>query len=586
MGKILIVDFNEESLNHLSNLFTKKGFKVITAKNGREAFKKFEEEKPDLVITEILISGLDGLELCKKITYESERKVPVLIFTEVYKDIKFKQEIIKSYGAFSFFIKPYQEEELVFEVTNLLKEKTDEELRELLTTSITLDSILEESPFGEEKLSSTQVFNDIFDEKKPEDKKIDEEFEEIEKKLEKTLIDLNIDIKKFKKEIDLERKIKFEDNFLDKNKEFLLVKKIGNGKTGEVYKAKRKGVEGFEKIVAIKKIYPHLLEKNENFPKILIKEANLAAQFSHPNIIQIFDVRKEENYYLIIMEYVFGKDLNHTLHKLKEQGRIFPYIYTAVVGGKITEVLEYLYRKNDFVHGNLNPTNVLISYEGEVKISCFELSKAFSKIPNTLPSIDKNRISYMSPEQVHGEKITHTSDIFSLGCLLFEMVTGKKCFNGTTEVEILDRVGRGEIVPPSSMNPNVPDELENIILKALQFEPKNRYQSAIEIKKDLEKFLRSNAKSIPGEREIGRFMIKLFADEIEEKWIISESSTKDTLEKSDKFFLTTNNFPAKLPEDITWRNPFEITSLTKIGLPEETGSFKPEEIKSLTKTKN
>jgi serine/threonine protein kinase/DNA-binding response OmpR family regulator len=583
--KILIVDFNEESLNHLVNLFTEKGFKVISARNGIEAYKKFNDEKPDLVITEILISGFDGLELCKKIAYESERKVPVLIFTEVYKDFKFKRDIIKSYGAFSFFIKPYQENELIFEVTNLLKGKTEEELQELLTTSITLDSFLEKSPFEEEKLSSTEIFQDILNEKKPEKDTIQKELEEVDRKLEKTLIDLDIDIKKFKKEMDFERKIEFEDNYLDENKEFLIIKKIGKGKSGEVYKAKRKGVEGFEKIVAIKKIYSHLLEKNENFLKILIREANLAAQFSHPNIIQVFDLRKENDFYFIIMEYVFGKDLNSVLKKLKKLNRIFPYVYTAFIGTKISEALNYLYKKKSFVHGNLNPLNILISYEGEVKISCLELMKVFSEIPHTLPSIDKNRISYMSPEHVQGKEILHASDIFSIGCLLFEMATGKKCFGGETEIEVLDKIARGEIVPPSLKNPDIPDELENIILKTLQFEPKNRYQCVGELKTDLEKFIKNNAKIIPSEREIGRFLVKLFADEIEEKWVISESSTKSDYTRSINFSIT-DNPPLKLPEDYTRVNPFEITSPTGIGLPEDTGRMNSDRINSLTKTKN
>jgi tRNA A-37 threonylcarbamoyl transferase component Bud32 len=296
--------------------------------------------------------------------------------------------------------------------------------------------------------------------------------------------------------------------------QYLLLDLVAAGGMAEVFRAKRKGVEGFEKIVAVKRILSHL-SHNKEFVDMFIDEAKMVAGLSHPNIAQIFELGKIEDTYFIAMEYVDGKDLRTILTRVREKGIVPDVDLAALIAGKVGSALEYAHRQCDadgrelkIVHRDVSPQNILISHEGEVKLVDFGIAKAAVKAHHTDSGSLRGKLMYMSPEQAWGRSIDKRSDIFSLGVVLFEMLTGRNLFIGDSEMSILERVRRAEVVPPSSLNPAVPIELEAVATRALRKEPDERYQDASEMLSHLDAYLRR--RPAVGSADLARFLRSLF----------------------------------------------------------------------------
>ncbi|MGH9856754.1 MAG: protein kinase domain-containing protein, partial [Acidobacteriota bacterium] len=245
--------------------------------------------------------------------------------------------------------------------------------------------------------------------------------------------------------------------------QYLLLDKIATGGMAELFLAKRKGVEGFEKILAIKRILPHMSD-NEEFVTMFIDEAKLAAQLTHHNICQIFDLGKIENAYYIAMEYVNGKDLRAILRSSRAKTKPMPIDLAVLVISKIASALDYAHRKRgsngqplNLVHRDVSPQNILISYEGEVKLVDFGIAKAATKAHVTQHGALKGKLLYMSPEQAWGKTVDKRSDIFSLGIVLYELLTGRPLFfdENDTEVTILEKVREAKITPTREFNSRV-----------------------------------------------------------------------------------------------------------------------------------
>jgi TonB family protein len=303
---------------------------------------------------------------------------------------------------------------------------------------------------------------------------------------------------------------------------YLLIERIALGGMAEMFKAKQRGVKGFEKLVAIKRILPHLSQDRE-FVKMFIDEAKLAAQLTHQNIAQIYELGKIDGAYYIAMEYIQGKDLRAILTRLRETGRKMPVLLAAVIASKVANGLHYAHRKKGLdnrplkiVHRDISPQNVIISYEGEVKLVDFGIAKAAAKDSVTRMGAIKGKLLYMSPEQAWGKAIDHRSDIFSLGSLLFEMLTAERLFMADSEIAILEKVRNAEIPDILALRPDTPEELVRIMRKAIERDPEDRYQTAGEMKRDLDQFLFSHD-SVPGAEELAIFMRRLFQEEISEE---------------------------------------------------------------------
>jgi TonB family protein len=273
--------------------------------------------------------------------------------------------------------------------------------------------------------------------------------------------------------------------------QYVLLEKIATGGMAEVWKARMRGVEGFQKIVAIKKILPHLSD-NQDFIEMFIDEAKLAAQLNHNNIIHIYDLGKIQSSYYIAMEYIDGHDLKTILKRGEERDTPMSVEIALFVASKVASALDYAHRKHDFegkemslVHRDVSPQNVLISQEGDIKLCDFGIAKAASKASHTQAGALKGKLQYMSPEQAWGRNIDKRSDIFALATCLFEMLTSRKLFSGDNELSILEQVREARIVAPSQFNDEVTPEIDRIVQKALQKDPANRYQTAGEMERDI-----------------------------------------------------------------------------------------------------
>jgi tetratricopeptide (TPR) repeat protein len=303
---------------------------------------------------------------------------------------------------------------------------------------------------------------------------------------------------------------------------YLLIDKVGTGGMAELFMAKQTGLKGFEKVMAIKRILPHLTEDAE-FISMFINEAKLAALLTHQNIVQIFDLGHVENSYFIAMEYVMGKDLRTILQRAKALNLPMSIAHALLIITKVCAGLDYAHRKKDLagrdlniVHRDVSPQNILVSYEGEVKLVDFGIAKAASQSSETRTGILKGKLSYMAPEQAWGRAVDRRADIFAVGILLFELLTGHKLFKGDNDFNTLEKVREAKVEPtPTSLNKQVAPELEAIILKALAREPDNRFQSASELQTALEDHMSNKGYDFSTVR-LAQYLQNLFQHDIEQ----------------------------------------------------------------------
>ena len=271
----------------------------------------------------------------------------------------------------------------------------------------------------------------------------------------------------------------------------LLLERINVGGMAEVYRAKSFGVEGFERIVAIKRILPTLADDRE-FISMFVDEARIASHLTHQNIVQIYELGKEAGMFFISMEYVAGKDLRQILDGQKKQNARLDAVVGAFVIAKVCEALDYAHRKRDpagrdlgIIHRDVTPQNVIISYQGEVKLCDFGIAKAASRISRTQVGVLKGKFAYMAPEAVEGHDVDRRADIFALGIIFYEMLTGQRLFLGESDYATLEAVRAADIPSPAQLNPDLSPHLEAIVLKMLARDPQARYQWASEVHDDL-----------------------------------------------------------------------------------------------------
>ncbi|MCB9638324.1 MAG: protein kinase [Myxococcales bacterium] len=302
---------------------------------------------------------------------------------------------------------------------------------------------------------------------------------------------------------------------------YILLNKIAVGGMAEVFRAKSFGAEGFEKLIAIKRLYPHLTE-NLSFVRMFIDEAKLAATLNHVNTVPISDFGLQDDLYFIAMEYVRGCDLAALLHRCREYQQHIPLGLAVWVLIEICNGLDYAHRKHDdmgnflnLVHRDITPQNILISYEGEVKITDFGIARVqVLGRDETTGGVLKGKFSYMSPEQVRGDRMDHRSDIFSLGVVAWELLTCQKMFDGPNDYVILEKVREALFTPLRHVNPSLPPDLDHILMKALTRYPEDRYASVAEMRLDLLRFL-SRSHLFPSRAHLSAFIRKLFEDVFE-----------------------------------------------------------------------
>jgi hypothetical protein len=287
----------------------------------------------------------------------------------------------------------------------------------------------------------------------------------------------------------------------------------------EVFKAKSFGVEGFEKILAIKRILPSMAEDQE-FIEMFIDEAKIAGQLSHANICQIFELGRIGDSHFIAMEYVWGKDLLQIQNRFRRQRQTVPAVMAAFCASKICEGLDYAHRRKDaqakplgIIHRDVSPQNVLVSYEGEVKMIDFGIAKAVGRSSRTQAGVLKGKFGYMSPEQVRGLPIDRRSDVFAIGTILHELLTGERLFVADSDFATLEKVRNVDIRSPRALNPLVPEVLDRIVMRALAKNPDERYLWANELQEELQAFLMLEEPVFTA-KQLAQWMKETFAAEL------------------------------------------------------------------------
>jgi serine/threonine protein kinase len=309
---------------------------------------------------------------------------------------------------------------------------------------------------------------------------------------------------------------------------YFLLERINIGGMAEVFRAKAFGVEGFERLVAVKRILPSIAEDKE-FIRMFIEEAKLAVQLNHANVAQIFDLGVVDGSYYIALEHVHGRDLRGIFERCRQIGEAMPVAQACFIAMKVCEGLDYAHNKRDqqgrelaLVHRDVSPQNILVSFEGEVKLIDFGIAKAAGTGPKTQSGILKGKLSYMSPEQVRGLQVDRRSDVFSCGIVLYELLTGERLFVAESDYSTLEKVRNVEILPPSTYNRKIPDELERIVLKALTRDVEDRYPNAIDLHDELQAFVYT-AGEFYSRKDLAGWMKKVFGKEIEEETAKLES---------------------------------------------------------------
>src|SRR5262245_6923880 len=274
---------------------------------------------------------------------------------------------------------------------------------------------------------------------------------------------------------------------------YQIIGRLATGGMAEVYLALSGDVPGFRTLVVVKRILPHLAS-NAQFIRMFLDEARLAALLDHPNIVRIIEVGHDGEDYFLVMELVQGKPLSAVLRKAAREHRPPSAALTSFLLSQAAHGLAYAHTLTDgdnrplgVVHRDVSPQNVLISFEGAVKMIDFGVARAFGRVAHTSPGGLKGKIDYMSPEQASAEEVDHRADVFALGVVLWEALTGRRLFRRETELATMRAIVDDPIPHPSEMA-EIPAELDAIVMRALRKRKDARFASANEMAVALERF--------------------------------------------------------------------------------------------------
>jgi eukaryotic-like serine/threonine-protein kinase len=296
-----------------------------------------------------------------------------------------------------------------------------------------------------------------------------------------------------------------------------IIRKLAVGGMAELFLARQSGPKGFSKRVVIKRLLPGLTS-DQTLITMFLDEARLAARLNHANVVQIYDLGSEDGSYFIAMEYVHGRNLAELQNEEVERGAAIPHGVVAYIVSRICRGLHYAHTLTDqarrplqVVHRDVSPHNVIVSFQGAVKLLDFGIAKAASRAAETQAGLLKGKYAYMAPEQCKGELVDHRSDIFAAGIVLYELVCRRRLFRRNSDLATMHAVIEDPIPPPSAVHDEVPDELEAVIMRALNRRPEERYQSAQEMQVELEQALQANHWAM-GPDQVADYIRGIFPD--------------------------------------------------------------------------
>ena len=298
---------------------------------------------------------------------------------------------------------------------------------------------------------------------------------------------------------------------------YSLLYRIASGGMANVYLARMAGTAGFEKLVAIKRVHEHLTE-DEEFTKMLVDEARLVAKLTHPNVVSVLELGVAGHTHYMVMEYVHGESLLSLVRKQRPPVELCAKIIAQAAAG-VHAAHQLRGRDGELygvVHRDVSPGNILISYDGAVKVTDFGVAQAKGNLHVTAMGNVKGKVAYMAPEQARREPADHRIDIFALGIVLYEICTRRRLFKGKTEADTIAKLIALEVPRPSSRDKDFPPALERVILRALERDPDQRFQTAEEMQAALEAYLLEAGTTVLP-KHIAELMTGIFGDRIQER---------------------------------------------------------------------
>lgn len=312
----------------------------------------------------------------------------------------------------------------------------------------------------------------------------------------------------------IEQRLPGEEEIIGK---YRLIGILAEGGMARLYLAEQSGPQGFKKVVALKRVLPHLAGQPE-FREMFLREAIVAARLDHPHIVTTYELGEVNGQYFISMEYLPGEDLLATVRKTR-QDHPMPVEIAASIAQQCADALSYAHEIKfsdgptaSVVHRDVNPSNIVVTYHGEVKLLDFGIAKVRNSHADARSTNFKGKLSYSAPEQLAGEPLDGRADIFCLGIVLWECLTGSRLFAGPSEAARIEAIRSRAIVPPSTLRKEIPPELDEIVMKALNRDRNLRFPSAREFSDVLLGFLAPPTKGAPP-RAIGAWLEGLFGSE-------------------------------------------------------------------------
>jgi serine/threonine protein kinase len=295
---------------------------------------------------------------------------------------------------------------------------------------------------------------------------------------------------------------------------YTIVRKLAEGGMAEIFLGRQHGSEGFHRQVVLKRIHTAFLA-DAQFRNMLVDEAHISMGLHHNNIVQILDLGRAGGRLFLVLELVDGWDLARILERTAEAKFPLPVGLGLYLIAEVCRALSYAHGRTDLegrpmgiVHRDVSPQNVLVSDQGEVKLTDFGIAKAMTKRERTATGVVKGKIAFMSPEQACGQPLDGRSDLFSLGTLLYLVSTGVRPFEAATDFEIFARVQKGIFTPPEDVRPELSPALAQVIRRAMSVDPEQRYQTADELLVDIEGIWRTEF-SAPGSTELKLWLVEL-----------------------------------------------------------------------------
>ena len=311
---------------------------------------------------------------------------------------------------------------------------------------------------------------------------------------------------------------------------YAILAKLATGGMAELFLARTASSAGVERYVVLKRVLPHRAH-DHHFVSMFLEEARLAAQLQHPNIAQVFDTGKLGDSYFFSMEYVHGETVRELAHRAQQLGEAIPLGCVLTIAASAAAGLHHAHERLGLdgtplgiVHRDVSPSNLMVSFEGNVKLVDFGVAKTTDSTVETQTGTVKGKISYLSPEQCRGRVADRRSDLFSLGIVIWELLVGDRLYKRDSDFEAMESIVHQPPMPPSQRRPEIPAELDAIVLKLLAKAPGDRYQTADELYDELERLADRHAIRM-STAALKRFMVELFGKR-PEPWI--ELTTRDT----------------------------------------------------------